>query len=155
MSQVGWEAVTADIKTAFLNAPKIEEKSLVLVTPPKIFQDVNILKKECEVWQVRRALYGLTTSLKDWTTHRVGWDELGRGRHPAPGEENSADLWKIVRLDQSTQDDITKEVKRMFITYVDDMLAVGDTNILHCFMAQLKKVWELGQEGWVKNASPW
>ena len=48
-----WEVVTADISSAFLQAP-IPEGELVLVKPPpELEQNPDVL------WKLRKALYGL------------------------------------------------------------------------------------------------
>ena len=63
-----WHLAVADVKTAFLQAPrrKVENKCTV-VCPPQVVRDLDILKLGREErWIVRGALYGLAESPKDW-----------------------------------------------------------------------------------------
>lgn len=55
-----------DVKTAFLNAPV--DDSVVIVEPPRVFRDAQVLRHPDELWLVRKALYGLVTSPKDFYT---------------------------------------------------------------------------------------
>ena len=48
------------------------ERGLVIVEPPRIFGEAKVLRHPEEVWLVRKALYGLVTSPKDWVLHRDG-----------------------------------------------------------------------------------
>ena len=65
---------TLHVKAAFLNAPVDDsvERGLVIVEPPRIFGEAKVLRHPEEVWLVRKALYGLVTSPKDWVLHRDG-----------------------------------------------------------------------------------
>ena len=93
-------AVTLDIKTAFLRAPRDHSREIVVVQPPQIF----ILAGIAEVgtlWLVDRALYGLTTSPKEWTQFRnermvkFTWDV--NGSTFAVQRTEDQDIWKIIQ----------------------------------------------------------
>ena len=68
----GWDLSTIDVKTAFLNAPVNEaaERGTVIVEPPCIFKEAEVLRHPTEYWLVKKALYGLVTSPRDWCVHR-------------------------------------------------------------------------------------
>ena len=97
-----WDVVTADISSAFLQAP-IPEGELVLVKPPpELEQNPDVL------WKLRKALYGLKTSPKLWQQHLSSkLEELGL-------RKNKADPC------------IFMGEKLLVMTYVDDLLIVGE-----------------------------
>ena len=57
-----WALSTLDVKTAFLNAPAAHDRGVVVVQPPRIFQEAGVLRDQKEWWLVKKALYGLVTS---------------------------------------------------------------------------------------------
>jgi hypothetical protein len=68
-SQCGWGCATVDVKTAFLQAPRREEKGkLTLVTPPAITKEVQVCGQEW--WLVKGSLYGLVESPRDCAIYR-------------------------------------------------------------------------------------
>ena len=108
-----WDVVTADISSAFLQAP-IPEGELVLVKPPpELEQNPDVL------WKLRKALYGLKTSPKLWQQHLSSkLEELGL-------RKNKADPCIFVGG------------KRLVMTYVDDLLIVGEKQEQESFLAKL------------------
>ena len=108
-----WDVVTADISSAFLQAP-IPEGELVLVKPPpELEQDPDVL------WKLRKALYGLKTSPKLWQQHLSDkLQELGL-------RKNKADPC------------IFMGDKLLVMTYVDDLLIVGEKLEQEAFLAKL------------------
>ena len=77
-----WAVMGTDIRTAFLNARRRDETKLVAMTIPAVFRALG-LAKEDDVWLVEMALYGLTTSPRDWGIHRdttlpqLTWKRVG------------------------------------------------------------------------------
>ena len=65
----GWSAVALDVKTAFLRAPRDHSREIVVVQPPAIFVLAGLCGPDT-LWLVEKALYGLTTSPKEWTQFR-------------------------------------------------------------------------------------
>ena len=67
----------ADVKTASLYAPVRssgdgdKEPSVIVVKPPFLLVQLGVLKAT-DRWRVRRALYGLQTSPRDWSVYRDG-----------------------------------------------------------------------------------
>ena len=108
-----WDVVTADISSAFLQAP-IPEGELVLVKPPpELEQNPDVL------WKLRKALYGLKTSPKLWQQHvSCKLEELGL-------RKNKADPC------------IFMGEKVLVMTYVDDLLIVGEKQEQESFLAKL------------------
>ena len=58
-----WSAVTLDVKTAFLRAPRDHSREVVVVQPPTVFVLAGLCSADSN-WLVEKALYGLTTSPK-------------------------------------------------------------------------------------------
>ena len=108
-----WDVVTADISSASLQAP-IPEGELVLVKPPpELEQNPDVL------WKLRKALYGLKTSPKLWQQHLSSkLEELGL-------RKNRADPCMFMGE------------KLLVMTYVDDLLIVGEKQEQESFLAKL------------------
>ena len=100
-------------KLSFLQAP-IPEGELVLVKPPpELEQNPDVL------WKLRKALYGLKTSPKLWQQHLSSkLEELGL-------RKNRADPC------------IFMGEKLLVMTYVDDLLIVGEKQEQESFLAKL------------------
>ena len=114
-----WDVVTADISSAFLQAP-IPEGELVLVKPPpELEQDQDVL------WKLRKALYGLKTSPKLWQQHL-------------------SDKLQALGLTKNRADPcIFQADKLLVMTYVDDLLIVGEKLAQESFLAKLSAMFPL------------
>ena len=94
-----WSLSTIDVKTAFLNAPAAHDRGTVIVQPPRIFQEAEVLQDPKELWLLKKALYGLVTSPRDWCDHRDGkiknfqWER--RGRRVRVQSTPQADIWLV------------------------------------------------------------
>ena len=65
-SRKGWSVSGWDIRAAFLNAPaRASSKMRLVVKPPRLLVDLKLIFGD-EKWLVPKALYGLTTSPRDW-----------------------------------------------------------------------------------------
>ena len=66
--------MTIDVKSAFLYAPIGAEAKgrdeRIIVKPPTLFTELGKLKASGR-WWVKKALYGLPTSPKDWGTYGI------------------------------------------------------------------------------------
>ena len=136
-----WALSTLDVKTAFLNAPAAHDRGVVVVQPPRIFQEAGVLQNPKELWLVKKALYGLVTSPRDWCDHRDGkiknfqWE---RGGRPVRVQATpQADIWLV----QEQDDQNTWTTKGALATYVDDVLMVGEEEIIQGFINQVKMHW--------------
>eukprot|EP00971_Amphidinium_carterae_P002207 43726-Amphidinium_carterae.1 len=58
----GYAVYTADVASAFLNTPITEE---IYAQPPKEYYH----NKPTTLWSMKKALYGLRTSPKQWQEH--------------------------------------------------------------------------------------
>ena len=70
-----WTLCVLDIKTAFLYAPvrgsseSESDSPVMIVRPPYMVVQLKLLENG-DRWRVRRALYGLATSPRDWANYR-------------------------------------------------------------------------------------
>ena len=151
-----WGACTLDIKTAFLNAPvrgggQVEgtDDPLIIVRPPFLLVQLGLLQANHR-WLVRRALYGLQTSPRDWAQHR---DQVMKGiKLEGPVEcslvQSVTDdsLWLLKGLDQV--------VKALVIVYVDDIAMFGPVEILEKIVSEIKAVWTISGPDWATPQAP-
>ena len=64
-----WQIHGTDIKCAFLNAPRQDKTKMVVMTVPHIYVKLGLASPN-EIWIIDSAVYGLTTSPRDWSDHR-------------------------------------------------------------------------------------
>ena len=129
-----WKIMGTDIRTAFLNAKRRDETKLVAMTIPAVFRALG-LAREDEVWVVEMALYGLTTSPRDWGVHRdntlpqLRWHRADKdGRELTGHFEKTADdnLWRLLEVDSQQQ----VRWCGLLCVYVDDLLFCGEEDVL-------------------------
>ena len=146
-----WALSTLDVKTAFLNAPAAHDRGVVVVQPPRIFQEAGVLRDQKELWLVKKALYGLVTSPRDWCDHRDGkirnFQWVREGRPVRVQATPQADIWLI----QEQDDQSAWTTKGAVATYVDDVLMVGEEEITQGFIDQVKMHWKIGEPEWVRE----
>ena len=144
-----WSLSTLDVKTAFLNAPAAQDRGVVIVQPPRIFQEAGVLQDSKELWLVKKALYGLVTSPRDWCDHRDGkiknFQWLRGGRPVRVQATPQTDIWLVQEQDEQN----VWMTKGALATYVDDVLMVGETEIIQGFIDQVKMHWKIGEPEWV------
>eukprot|EP00435_Cladocopium_sp_Y103_P052700 s362_g16.t1 len=190
----GWDAVALDVKTAFLRAPRDHSREIVVVQPPATFVLAGLCAPE-SLWLVEKALYGLTTSPKEWTQFRNQSIEdftwKADGKIYKAQKTNDQDIWKIQDITDLSQatvqhchnpggegdgsvSTVGAPVQRchhpraegdgtasiggstvgLFVTYVDDVLAVGPKKVLEGFCTRMKEEWEVGEPDWVTANGP-
>ena len=130
----GWNVYSSDIATAFLQA---ERRSLpgraTVVVPPTIVKDSNVMEfGHQERWLVRKALYGLAESPKDWARHRdrllqdAAWSDEG-GRRWKMTATPECHLWRI-------EEEGSQQTHAYLGVYVDDLLMVGEDEVCESAM---------------------
>ena len=108
-----WDVVTADISSAFLQVPIPSEELVLVKPPPELEQNPEVL------WRLKKALYGLKTFPKLWQQHLANkLEELGL-------RKNKADPC------------IFMGEKFLVMTYVDDLLIVGEQQEQASFITKL------------------
>ena len=151
-AQNEWGCATVDVKTAFLQAPRREEKGkLTLVTPPAITKEAQVCGQEW--WLVKGALYGLVESPKDWAVYRdatcktISWKgETGQHRRLAPTPEPH--VWSIEEMEKTSNGEKWFVIGNMGV-YVDDLLLVAPSNILQETLKALEERFTLATPEWV------
>ena len=129
-----WNVYSSDIATAFLQA---ERRSLpgraTVVVPPTIVKDSNVMEfGHQERWLVRKALYGLAESPKDWARHRdrllqdAAWSDEG-GRRWKMTATPECHLWRI-------EEEGSQQAHAYLGVYVDDLLMVGEDEVCESAM---------------------
>ena len=153
--QVGWEACVVDVKTAFLYAPVRGsqegnvEAPVIVVKPPYLLVQLGLLKAT-DRWRVRKALYGLQTSPRDWQEHRD--KELrtiklanpeGAKLHQGVTDES---LWFIRSEGGYTMG--------LMIVYVDDIAVFGPKGLVEAVVTALRQKWRLSDPSWASPHQP-
>ena len=147
-----WGCATVDVKTAFLQAPRREEKGkLTLVTPPAITKEAQVCGQEW--WLVKGALCRLVESPKDWAVYRdatcktISWKgETGQHRRLAPTPEPH--VWSIEEMEKTSNGEKWFVIGNMGV-YVDDLLIVAPDNILEETLKALEERFTLATREWV------
>ena len=149
-----WEVSTVDVKTAFLNAPVDEaaERGVVIVEPPRILREAGVLQHPDELWLVRKALYGLVTSPKDWCTHRdrhikeFQWE--GDGRCYRVEKTMQDDMWAIRSRGMGEEE---WSLVGLCATYVDDIIITGSVEVVKGIHQKIQESWKIGAPSWVED----
>ena len=101
-AQRSWSIGTVDIKTAFLLAPRPDERERLLVArPPRVLVEAGICPPT-ELWEISHAVYGLNDAPANWSHYRDR--ELPQLRFKADGHEYQLvttpepNLWKLVKV---------------------------------------------------------
>ena len=153
----GWTGASADIRTAFLNAPlprEDQDNTLVILKPPALLQRLGYVGPQ-DYWMALMAMYGLRQSPKTWSTHRdtvlmgLSWelDEEKFYMEPTISEPN---LWRILRRGGEGGDDQVG----LMIVYVDDLLILGSEGLVSSCLTRIEKEWELSQPEWLSSKKP-
>ena len=156
-----WQIAATDIRVAFLNAPRREHGKLVAMEIPAVYRRMG-LAKEGEVWLVRLAMYGLTTSPRDWSQYRdrtlpvVSWARVRmennqakrvRGHFIKTEDEN---LWRIEEVDVESGE---KHWTGLMSVYVDDILVSGEEATVKVALSSLQTTWTTSNIEWASPTS--
>ena len=150
-----WTVCVLDIKTAFLNAPARsssegdESGPIIVVKPPYFLIQLGLLEVG-ERWRVRRALYGLQTSPRDWAVYR---DKEMREMVVHTSEPST--------LAQSQTDDSMWFVKSktgsmlgVVIVYVDDIAIFGPRDLTQKVAEAFMSKWKTSTPTWPTATEP-
>ena len=142
-----WEIGGSDIRVAFLNAPKRDVTKLTAMEVPSIFKRLGLAGQD-DVWLIERALYGLTSSPRDWGVHRdevlptLRWTrQVGKaafkGSFIHSKDEN---LWRLIEVDQSSGE---QRWVGLMSVYVDDILIAAEPETVKLAMNAIKNTWAI------------
>lgn len=152
-AEEGWQGVSLDVKTAFLNTPWDDMD--VLVRPPNIVIRLGLVS-EGTLWQPTKALYGFRRSPRLWGTHRdatlikkrIQVNEKIYYLQPFVSEPN---LWRIqVAVGDEEVDGGARPAALMMI-YVDDIFAVGEEEVLRGLVKEVQGEWNTSEPEWVST----
>ena len=153
--QPDWQACVVDVKTAFLYAPvrgaqsEGEEQPVIVVKPPYLLVQLGVMMAD-DRWRVKRALYGLQTSPRDWAIYR---DKEIRGI--------VLETPIRARLQQGVTDESLWLIKTeggnlvgLMIVYVDDIALFGPRQVIEALVNELRVKWRLSEPSWAANGTP-
>ena len=134
---------------AFLNAPRRDSQKLVAMEIPVVFRKLGLATQQ-HIWLIDKALYGLTTSPRDWSLHRdeaipkIRWrrhhqDREVQGAFKKTPDEN---VWRLEEVD-----DVSGETfwTGLLSVYVDDLLFTAAEGALDAAVSSLEKVWAISE----------
>ena len=150
-SRRAWRPTGLDISTAFLNAPvRVPSKTVIVVKPPRLLVELQLVS-EHERWIVDRALYGLTSSPRDWAVFRD--DTLKE--LPVPSAlgvlrlrqcRSDGNLWRLVCPQGYLQG--------VVIIYVDDIMCLAPQEQAESLWKALRATWKTTDPTWASLSEP-
>ena len=146
-----WKGVTIDVKSAFLYAPIRSDASeeRIIVKPPGFMIELGLLSRD-DRWWVRKALYGLPTSPRDWGRYRDGefrkFRMIWEGASVCLEQTKSDDaLWLARRLEGEQLGDVVG----LLIVYVDDLAFLGPSGLCQAFVNSVQTNWKTSSPEWL------
>ena len=148
-----WVGIIVDVKSAFLYAPIRSDyegaEERIIVKPPGFLVELGLLDRE-DRWWIRKALYGLPTSPRDWGRYRdqefkkfVITSE-GVTHHLVQTKSDDA-LW----LARVFKDGCLGDVAGILIVYVDDLAFLGPPELCKQFVAAIRANWKTSEPEWI------
>ena len=149
---ISWRGLTIDVKSAFLYAPIGAEvkgrDERIIVKPPSFLMELGILKDN-DRWWVKKALYGLPTSPKDWGTYRdqefktfeLQLKEQGYVLCQSKADES---LWFL----RSTGEGGLGEISGLLVVYVDDLAFFSEEPLCQAFVETVQAKWKTSPPTW-------
>ena len=153
-AQRSWSIGTVDIKTAFLLAPRPDERERLLVArPPRVLVEAGICPPT-ELWEISHAVYGLNDAPANWSHYRDR--ELPQLRFKADGHEYQLvttpepNLWKLVKTQpNSIPEEDTSE--GFLAVYVDDMLVAAPSPLAQAVIDGIRARWRCSEPEWASS----
>ena len=111
-----------------------------------------------ELWQIQHAMYGLTSSPSDWGHYRnsvlskLSWNLDGKGFQLLQTPEPN--LWRVVLKEDGDVKQSEEELNRTYgfvALYVDDVLAVGQKEVMTNFLNEVQQTWKCSKPKWVEE----
>ena len=160
--------MSVDVKTAFLQAPLIDmqkdgKTKVTIVRVPSILREAGITT--ARYWRVKKALYGLSSAPRSWSTHR---DKVlsdlriahGNGTLRLRKMNEDANLWYVLKYPCVSEDLVEHadgpelrdaEYVGVIVLYVDDILVASAKEIAGTVVKGLESVWELSSPDWLSK----
>ena len=152
----GWEGATADVRTAFLNAPisgtaEEDPDYIVLISPPRLLVRLGFARPD-ETWLAVKAMYGLRQSPKAWSDYRdsvvaqMQWEEDGLQMSFVP-LLTDPNVWKIMASGEGFYD----EERGLMLVYVDELMLLGPERTVRKCLERISQEWELSTPEWLNR----
>ncbi|CAE7242542.1 RE1, partial [Symbiodinium necroappetens] len=150
-----WTGVTIDVKSAFLYAPIRSDtkgtEERIIVKPPHFLLELGIMTKE-DRWWIRKALYGLPTSPRDWGRYRdaefakfrLHW---GEDEYHLVQTISDDALWVARRATKAGYGDI----EGLLVVYVDDLLFLAPQGLGEAFVTAVQERWKTSTPEWLST----
>ena len=144
-----WAVCGTDIRVAFLNAPKRDETKITAMEVPTVFRKLGLAGSD-DVWIIQKAVYGLTSSPRDWCLYRdetlptMSWRRLREG-HEVEGRfvrTPDDNVWRLEEADQITGE---KLWTGLMTVYVDDLLVTAEDEATTAAISAIAKVWAISE----------
>ena len=155
-----WDIGALDIRTAFLLAPLLyREARPTIARAPRIFNLAKI--REERFWRVDRAMYGLCTSPRSWSTYRDAAMKATRGRFRGKivcFRQSRADesLWYILLLPDEGEGteggDESDTTQGIILVYVDDLLIAAVAALAREVSRMFQQKWRCSEPEWISTA---
>ena len=143
-----WLGAVSDIASAFLLAPWPKDLPRYAIRPPKVVRDSGEAT-DSEYWVIDRALYGLRESPAIWGSFRS--KRLGEARISFNGvilrfvaTISDPELWLV-------QEECTKELYGLLVTYVDDLLYFGKRDLIEALHRFVLEEWPASDLEWINE----
>ena len=150
-----WTVCVLDIKTAFLNAPARsssegdENGPIIVVKPPYLLVQLGLMEVG-QRWRVRRALYGLQTSPRDWAVYRDAEMRamVVQTEEPSTLTQSQTDdsMW-LVRTKKGN-------VLGLIVVYVDDIAVFGAKEVTQKVAEAFMAKWKTSTPLWPSPTEP-
>ena len=155
-----WRVSTADVKTAFLLAPRPQPENAprVLVRPPRIMAECGVCDPQ-ELWSVNTALYGFQSSPSHWAVYRDNtvrkfrWQ--GQQGDYFMKQSKELNLWQVFKVNKGDLDkkDAPKTQVGLAVFYVDDILIAAEPEARDGFLQTLQETWKCSPPEHVSSQS--
>ena len=170
--EASWHLASVDVKTAFLQAPLMEmqrngKTKVTVVRVPSILREAGVTT--AKYWKVKKALYGLNSAPKSWSTHRdkVLSDlrvECGESILRLRKTEEDANLWHVLEYSRTCGDPVnaadgavdgpkSSGAKQIGVValYVDDILIGSIKEAVKAIIRGLESHWDLSSPEWISE----
>jgi hypothetical protein len=114
---------------------------------PIVFKKLGLAEGH-HIWLIDEALYGLTSSPRDWGLHRDEtvpkitweWERFGRQVKGAFKKTPDENMWRMEEVDCESGDTMWSGLVSI---YVDDLLFVAEDGAIHAATTAIEKTWAI------------
>jgi len=144
-----WSVCGTDIRVAFLNAPKRDDKKITAMEVPTVFRKLGLAGPN-DVWIIQKAVYGLTSSPRDWCLYRdetlptMSWRRNRQGQEVDGSFSRTPDdnVWRLEEVNRKTGE---KFWSGLMSVYVDDLLITAEDGAAEMAIKAIADVWAISE----------